>query len=150
MITLAYYVIADHTLYLTVGPQLLAGVAGWILCVMFGWAVGLFTAALNARVRDVRFMLPVIMQLWFFCTPVVYPLEQVPEQYRRLVEANPMTGIMELVRFGFLDAGEIHAVALVWSLVATVGWRCSASRSSTAGRGSRPGLTPTTRRRTLA
>jgi lipopolysaccharide transport system permease protein len=118
---LAYYWIAKDTLYLQVGPELLAGVAGWVLCVVFGWAVGLFTAALNARVQDVRYMLPVLLQLWLFCTPVVYPLEQVPERYRPLVEANPLTGVMELIKYGFLDAGQVHAAALAWSLVATVG-----------------------------
>jgi lipopolysaccharide transport system permease protein len=66
-------------------------------------------------------MLPVLLQLWLFCTPVVYPLEQVPERYRPLVEANPLTGVMELIKYGFLDAGQVHAAALAWSLVATVG-----------------------------
>jgi lipopolysaccharide transport system permease protein len=121
LIALLYYWIAQGTLYLQVGPELLAGVAGWVLCVAFGWAVGLFTATLNARVQDVRYTLPVLLQLWLFCTPVVYPLEQVPERYRPLVEANPMTGVMELIKYGFLDAGQVHAAALAWSLVATVG-----------------------------
>jgi homopolymeric O-antigen transport system permease protein len=117
---LVYYVIADHHLYLQVGPRLLAGVAGWILCVLFGWAVGLFTAALNARVQDVRFTLPVFMQFWLFVTPVVYPLEQVPHRFQPLALANPLTALMELVKYGFLDAGEIRPLGLAWSLVATV------------------------------
>ncbi len=120
-IALVYYGIARHTLYLELRPALLAGVAGWILCLAFGWAVGLFTAALNARVQDVRYTLPVFLQLWLFCTPVVYPLEQVPDRFQPLAEANPLTGVMELIKYGFLDAGDVRAGALVWSLVATVG-----------------------------
>jgi lipopolysaccharide transport system permease protein len=121
LIALLYYWIARGTLYLEIGPGLLAGVAGWALCVTFGWAVGLFSAAANARVRDVRYTLPVVLQFWLFCTPVVYPLEQVPDRYQPLAEANPLTGVMELIKWGFLDAGTVHAVALVWSIVAIVG-----------------------------
>jgi lipopolysaccharide transport system permease protein len=121
VIALLFYWIARGTLYLEVGPELLAGVAGWALCLTFGWAVGLFTAALNERVRDVRFTLPVFLQFWLFCTPVVYPLEQVPEQFQPLAEANPLTAVMELIKWGFLDAGTVHAGALAWSLVAIAG-----------------------------
>jgi lipopolysaccharide transport system permease protein len=120
LLALVYYWIAKDTLYLTIGPQLLVGVAGWIVCLTFGWGVGLVTAASNTRVRDVRYTLPVVLQLWLFCTPVVYPLEQVPERYRLLVEANPLTGMMELIRYGFLNASAVDAWVVAWSVVATV------------------------------
>jgi lipopolysaccharide transport system permease protein len=119
--SLAYYGIAHHKLYLEFGPQLLVGVAGWILCLVFGWGLGLFTAALNSRIPDVRFTLPVFMQFLMFCTPVVYPLEQVPSQFQPLAQANPLTGVMEMVKYGFLGAGELHPIWIAWSLVAMVG-----------------------------
>jgi lipopolysaccharide transport system permease protein len=115
---LGYYLIAKQTLYLNLSPQLLAGFAGWGLCIIFGWAVGLFTAALNARVPDVRFTLPVVMQFLMLITPVVYPLEQVPHAFQPLAQANPLTGVMELVKYGFLDAGEVNALWLGWSVLA--------------------------------
>ena len=118
--SLLYYLIAKQAWYLQTGPQLLAGVAGWILLLMFGWALGLFTAALNARVQDFRFTLPVFMQFLMFCTPVVYPLSQVPPQFQPLAQANPLTGLVELVKYGFLDAGEVRPLGLAWSLVALV------------------------------
>ncbi len=115
-VTLVYFVITKHHLYLDVRPQLLLGVAGWILSLVFGWAVGLFTAALNSRVRDIRFTLPLLLQFFMFCTPVVYGLEQVPGRYRTVAEVNPLTGVMELVKYGFLNAGQIHVFGLAWSL----------------------------------
>jgi homopolymeric O-antigen transport system permease protein len=118
--SLLYYLIAKQAWYLESGPQLLAGVAGWMLLLMFGWAVGLFTAALNARVQDVRFTLPVFMQFLMFCTPVAYPLSQVPSQFQPLAQANPLTGLVELVKYGFLGAGEVRPLGLAWSLVALV------------------------------
>jgi ABC-type polysaccharide/polyol phosphate export permease len=116
----SYYLIAKQTLYLQLGPQLLAGLAGWVLCLTFGWGAGLFTAALNARVQDVRFTLPVFMQFLMFCTPVVYPLSQVPSEFQPLAQANPLTGLVELVKYGFLGAGEVRPLGLAWSLVALV------------------------------
>jgi homopolymeric O-antigen transport system permease protein len=116
--TLLYYVIVHQKLYLTVGPQLLAGVAGWILCLIYGWAVGLFTAALNARFQDVRFTLPVFMQFLMLITPVVYPLAQVPHAFQPLAQVNPLTGVMELVKYGFLGAGDVSLLWLGWSVVA--------------------------------
>ena len=115
---LAYYGIAHHKLYLELGPNLLVGLAGWIVALLFGWATGLITAALNARIPDVRFTLPVFMQFLMFCTPVVYSLDQVPKQFQPLAQVNPLTGVMEMVKYGFLDAGELRPIGIAWSLAA--------------------------------
>lgn len=120
-IGLVYYVVARGELYLEMGPQLLAGVAGWTLCVVFGWAVGMFLAVLNALYEDVRFTLGVVLQFWLYCTPVVYPLEKIPERFQPLAEVNPLTAVMELIKYGFLGSGEVHLPALAWSLVAIAG-----------------------------
>lgn len=118
---LAYYGIAHHKLYLELGPQLLVGLAGWVVALLYGWGTGLFTAALNSRYRDVRFTLPVFMQFLMFCTPVVYALDQVPKQFQPLAQVNPLTGVMEMVKYGFLGAGELRPIGIAWSLVALVG-----------------------------
>jgi lipopolysaccharide transport system permease protein len=119
--TLAYFVIAKHTLYLQLSPKLLVGVAGWVLSLTCGWAVGLFTAALYTHAKDIRYMLPLLLQFLMFCTPVVYGLDQVPGRYRTLAEVNPMASVMELVKYGFLNAGHVHLIALAWSLVSILG-----------------------------
>lgn len=58
----------------------------------------LFASALNMFARDVKLALPFVTQLWLFLTPVMYPLEDVPENLRPLYLANPMTGIVESFR----------------------------------------------------
>ncbi|HET9528707.1 MAG TPA: ABC transporter permease [Blastocatellia bacterium] len=58
-------------------------------------AVGIWTAALNARYRDVRHALPFVIQLWMFATPIIYPLSLVPEDLQWLISINPLTGIIE-------------------------------------------------------
>lgn len=67
---------------------------------------GLWLAALNVRYRDVRHVVPFLTQVWFFVTPVVYPLELLPHWLQRLYRFNPMTGAVEGFRGGLLH-GEL-------------------------------------------
>jgi ABC-type polysaccharide/polyol phosphate export permease len=50
----------------------------------------------------------------------VYSLDQVPGRFRLVAEANPLTGMMELIRYGFLGVSEVHWWAIAWSVAATV------------------------------
>ncbi|HYP27182.1 MAG TPA: ABC transporter permease [Blastocatellia bacterium] len=66
-----------------------------LLVTVLALAVGTWTAALNARYRDVRHALPFAIQLWMFATPIIYPLSIVPDEYRWVIALNPLTGIVE-------------------------------------------------------
>jgi lipopolysaccharide transport system permease protein len=69
-----------------------------VIEILFAGGVVLFFSALNMFARDVKLAIPFVMQLWLFLTPVLYPLDQVPEDLRPLYLANPMTGIVESFR----------------------------------------------------
>lgn len=69
---------------------------------IFALAVGLWLSALNVEYRDVRVIVPFLMQIWMYGTPVVYPLSVIPERYRWLVRLNPMTGIVQAFRASLL------------------------------------------------
>lgn len=60
--------------------------------------IGMGLAALNVQYRDVQHAIPFMMQLWMFATPVVYPVDTVPERWRFLLDLNPMTGLIEAYR----------------------------------------------------
>lgn len=60
--------------------------------------VGLWLAALNVEYRDVRVLIPFLLQVWMYATPVVYPLRMLPEAWRPLAYLNPATGIVEAFR----------------------------------------------------
>lgn len=82
--------------------------------------LALVVATINTFVRDVAQVLGMVLTGWFYLTPVVYPLAQVPEPWRRLLELNPVTGLVELYRAGFLG-GELPGLkALMPLLVAAV------------------------------
>ena len=64
------------------------------LVTLLALGVGTLTSALNVKYRDVGIMLPVLAQLWMFASPVLYPLNIVPEKWRLLYMLNPLTGIV--------------------------------------------------------
>jgi lipopolysaccharide transport system permease protein len=75
---------------------------------------GLWVAALNVEYRDVRVVLPWILQIAMFVTPVVYPFAAVPESYRWIALVNPITGIVEGFR-ACLFGTPVAPLLLVWS-----------------------------------
>jgi len=60
--------------------------------------VGLWCSVLTVKYRDVGTIMPVLIQLWMFASPIIYPSSLVPERWRLLYALNPMVGIVEGVR----------------------------------------------------
>ena len=60
--------------------------------------LGTFLAALSVTYRDVAQVVPFAIQLWMFATPVIYPISFIPDQWRWVLLANPMTGYTEAFR----------------------------------------------------
>ncbi len=56
--------------------------------------IGLFLGTINVFIRDVGQWMTIIMQFWFWLTPVVYMMTIIPEKYQWLIKLNPMTGII--------------------------------------------------------
>ena len=69
---------------------------------------GLFLAALNVKYRDVKQILPFLIQTGLFLTPVIYPVTAVPQQYQWLLYLNPMTGVINVMRSSLLGLGSIN------------------------------------------
>jgi lipopolysaccharide transport system permease protein len=66
------------------------------LALMIG--VSLFASAINVFYRDIRFVIPLALQLWMYASPVIYPVNLVPEQFRILYLLNPMAGLINSYR----------------------------------------------------
>lgn len=69
---------------------------------------GLFLAALNVKYRDVKQILPFIIQTGLFLTPVIYPVTSVPAQYQWILYLNPMTAVINGMRASLLGLGTIN------------------------------------------
>lgn len=70
-----------------------------------GLAFGLLITSLTTKYRDLTFVVQFGVQLWMYATPIIYPLSEVPEKYQWLILLNPMTGIIETFKYGFLGQG---------------------------------------------
>lgn len=93
----ASVVMAGLMLYYRVPPTLnvLWAVPVVAVLTVFLTAVSLLLSATQVRFRDIGVAMPLLLQLWMFATPVVYPLEQVPQRYQGLYTLNPMVGVVE-------------------------------------------------------
>lgn len=101
------------TLNLLMAPVLLA------MMVMLAFGVGAWLAALNVRYRDVRYVVPFLIQFWMFATPIIYPMSLVPERYRLLYALNPLAGIVEGLRVALV--GGMNGARFDWASIAIAG-----------------------------
>jgi lipopolysaccharide transport system permease protein len=76
-----------------------------LLAILTALAVGLWLSALNAIYRDVRYVMPFLLQFWMFASPVIYPVSQVPARWRALYGLNPMAGVIEGFRWSLTGTG---------------------------------------------
>jgi lipopolysaccharide transport system permease protein len=76
--------------------------------------LGLIGAALNVFYRDIKHLFILVMQLWFYATPIIYPVSVVPEQLRPFYFFNPMAGVIEAYRAVMLG-GEMPGSYLIIS-----------------------------------
>lgn len=95
---LAYFQILPGVAVLTLPLFLLLAIATAL-------AIGLWLSALNAMYRDVRYVLPFLIQFGLYATPVAYSADLVPERFRALYGLNPMAGVIEGFRWALLGTG---------------------------------------------
>jgi lipopolysaccharide transport system permease protein len=77
-----------------------------LLAVLTALGAGLWLSALNAMYRDVRYVLPFLVQIWMFASPVVYSSSLVPAKWRWLYGLNPMAGVIEGFRWSLTGHGD--------------------------------------------
>ncbi|MFN2233141.1 MAG: ABC transporter permease [Anaerolineales bacterium] len=78
--------------------------------------LGLALSAANVFFRDVGSVLGLVMSLWFYASPIIYPITTIPEQYRSLYFLNPMAGILEAYR-DILINGQIPGAYMIPAIV---------------------------------
>jgi len=94
------------------GRSLLMLPALVMLLAALALGTGTLMAALNVKYRDVRIALPFALQVWFFASPIIYPVTIVPERWRWVLALNPMTGVAEGFRAALYGRKEFDWQAL--------------------------------------
>ena len=109
-VLMAYYEIPP-----SIGAVALPGF--FLLAAAAATGLGAWLAALNVKYRDVRFLVPFLLQLWLFATPIFYSLDVVHEPWRTLLGLNPMVGVVLGFRWalagGAAPPGSITALSIV-------------------------------------
>jgi lipopolysaccharide transport system permease protein len=82
--------------------------------------VGLWLSALNVEYRDVRFVIPFLVQFWLFATPVAYPSSMLPEPWRTVYGINPMAGVVEGFRWCLLGTNPPGPLIIVSASIAVL------------------------------
>lgn len=92
------------------------------LQMFFTWGIASFLAAASVFIRDIRELLGIILMVWFFATPIIYPLSMVPANIKPFISLNPMCTFAGLYR----DALIIHqlnwAPVLLVSIISMVSY----------------------------
>jgi lipopolysaccharide transport system permease protein len=84
-------------------------------------AVGLWLSAINVQYRDVQHMVPFIVQVWMYASPIVYPIEIIPAGiWRTLYGLNPMVGVIQSYRWALLGGDQPDATMLISIVVVIV------------------------------
>lgn len=96
--------------------RLLAAPLLALLATAAAFAPGLWLAALNVRYRDVRYVIPFLVQIWLFATPVAYSGTLVPGAWRAVYGLNPMVGVVNGFRWMIAPAAPFPWVDLVAAL----------------------------------
>jgi lipopolysaccharide transport system permease protein len=120
-----FYVLTRGEFYLALRPATLLVLPALAMLVVFGWACALWFSTLAPRARDVRRLATYVIGFWYFLTPVMYPIDEIPSDYQFLASLNPITAPIELVKDGWLDVGDVTtlgvAMYFAWLAVAIVG-----------------------------
>jgi len=86
---------------------------------LFAFGCGLWLSALNVEYRDIRVVIPFLLQIWMYATPVAYPTSAIPQKYRWIVEVNPMSGVIDAFRSSLLGR-PLRWSSLAYSMIVAV------------------------------
>lgn len=88
-----------------------------IIQILFMYGLSLIFACANLFYRDIQYLMNLILLLWFYLTPVLYPVETFPPQYRWIFQLNPMAVIINAYRQVILAGGMPNLMSLSLALI---------------------------------
>ena len=119
LVVLAYYILFKGSIH----PNI------WVLAIpllifllaLQSLGLGMIISSLTTKYKDLVFLVTFGIQLFMFLTPVIYPSSILPANYKIIFELNPLTGIFESFRYGFLGAGSFQPFILLYSSITALG-----------------------------
>lgn len=114
-----YYNGADlrPNMHILLFPLMLMMLAG------LGMGFGIIISSMTTKYRDLSILFTFVAQLWMYATPVIYPLSAIPAKYssvKWIIELNPLTPIVETMRYAFMGEGSFTWFSFLYSFVFTI------------------------------
>jgi teichoic acid transport system permease protein len=117
--TMVIYVPLHIASGLPAGPVLLWVVPLLVLLLVMATGLAMIVAALQVYVRDLKNLMPYLLRVWLFASPVLYFADQMPEKYQFLLNVNPLGQLLsawsDVINAGQPPSGESLAVASAWA-----------------------------------
>ena len=113
ILVVLYFTVVENKIH----PNLWALATPFLLLLMaaFSLGLGMIFSSLTTKYKDLVFLLTFGIQLFMYATPVVYSITSMPEKFRWIINANPLTGIFECFRYGYLGSGNFEPSSLIMS-----------------------------------
>jgi lipopolysaccharide transport system permease protein len=91
-----------------------------VMAMVLATGIGMILAALNVRYRDFQYIIPFLIQVWLYASPVVYSVQIVPHRFWFWYYLNPMAGLLDVFRFAVTGQTVFSWLGLGWSVVSAI------------------------------
>jgi len=88
-----------------------------LMACALAFGIGSWLSAMNVRYRDIRYVVPLLTQVWMFVSPVAYSISQVPERWQFIYSINPMVGVVQGFRWALLGQGPPSGIMIGASVI---------------------------------
>lgn len=109
----AYYYLSGFEIGLR--PEVLLLPVYILIIALLGLGSGLVVTSLTTKYRDLKFLLDTIIQLLMYLSPIIYPLSLAEGVFRKILLINPMTAVLEAIKYSFLGTGVFSWLYLAYS-----------------------------------
>jgi lipopolysaccharide transport system permease protein len=100
-------------------PAILAAPLFVLLMLVITFAYGVWLSSLNAKYRDFGFLVPFVLQMGFFLSPVVYKTDRLPPRWQQIYSLNPLVGAIEGFRWSVTGMGPFPWFAVISAILTT-------------------------------
>jgi lipopolysaccharide transport system permease protein len=86
-----------------------------IITGILAFGIGIIISSLTTKYKDFRNLLTLVIQLWMYATPIIYPVSIIPEKYKWIILINPMTPLIETFKMGLIGVGSVELAHIGYS-----------------------------------
>jgi lipopolysaccharide transport system permease protein len=91
-----------------------------VIAMILAAGIGMILGSLNVRYRDFQYVIPFLLQIWLYASPIVYSVQIVPKSFLFWYYLNPMAGLIDLFRFAVTGQTSFHLLGFLWSILGSI------------------------------